>query len=426
MWVVPGINKEDYVKDIYVEFFYKIVLLGVFIIILQLIIFYLITRGITKQIKDFSSHFREFLSFITYKQNRIEKKKLEGNCEFSVMTKDINSAIDEFDDKFKHDMRVIGESVLTFDKLKKGIFKCRVNSNSSNPMINTLKNTINDALDDLENYMREIEKTLISYTSNDYKDRIVINDKIANPSRLLKVIQSVNSLGDTLATQAKNSLENGSSLETNSKTLKNSIENLTSKITKQIESLEETTLAVEKISEITNNNSKNTTSMSKLAEIVKQAVEDGYNLSNKTTKSMDDMYETMIAASGVGLAAIQIAVPLNVLIINPINEEDIQDKNDLIEAINPKITHKDGELVYQEGCLSVPGFYEDITRAKHIVVEYFNRFGEKQTMECEDFLAVAWQHEMEHLSGHVFIENLSFTKRQKFEKEWKNRKKSKK
>ena len=316
MWVVPGINKEDYVKDIYVEFFYKIVLLGAFIIILQLIIFYLITRGITKQIKDFSSHFREFLSFITYKQNRIEKKKLEGNCEFSVMTKDINSAIDEFDDKFKHDMRVIGESVLTFDKLKKGIFKCRVNSNSSNPMINTLKNTINDALDDLENYMREIEKTLISYTSNDYKDRIVINNKIANPSRLLKVIQSVNSLGDTLATQAKNSLENGSSLETNSKTLKNSIENLTSKITKQIESLEETTLAVGKISEITNNNSKNTTSMSKLAEIVKQAVEDGYNLSNKTTKSMDDINEKVIAINEAITIIDQIAFQTNILSLN--------------------------------------------------------------------------------------------------------------
>ena len=232
------------------------------------------------------------------------------------MTKDINSAIDEFDDKFKHDMRVIGESVLTFDKLKKGIFKCRVNSNSSNPMINTLKNTINDALDDLENYMREIEKTLISYTSNDYKDRIVINDKIANPSKLLQVIQSVNSLGDTLATQAKNSLENGSSLETNSKTLKNSIENLTSKITKQIESLEETTLAVEKISEITNNNSKNTTSMSKLAEIVKQAVEDGYNLSNKTTKSMDDINEKVIAINEAITIIDQIAFQTNILSLN--------------------------------------------------------------------------------------------------------------
>ena len=60
-----------------------------------------------------------------------------------------------------------------------------------------------------------------------------------------------------------------------------------------------------------------------------------------------------------------------------------------------------------------------MTRAEHISVEYFNRFGEKQTMEAHDFLAIAWQHEMEHLSGHVFIENLSFLKRKKFEKEWK-------
>ncbi|RZV13691.1 peptide deformylase [Aliarcobacter butzleri] len=141
---------------------------------------------------------------------------------------------------------------------------------------------------------------------------------------------------------------------------------------------------------------------------------------------LDDMYETMIEQNGVGLAAIQVAVPLNVLVINLPNEEDIQDKNDLIEAINPVITHKDGTQVFTEGCLSVPGFSEDVTRAEHIIVEYFNRFGEKQTMESEGFLAVAWQHEMEHLSGHLFIENLSIIKRKKFEKEWKKRLKDKK
>ena len=141
---------------------------------------------------------------------------------------------------------------------------------------------------------------------------------------------------------------------------------------------------------------------------------------------LDDMYETMIAQNGVGLAAIQVAVPLNVLVINLPNEEDVQDKNDLIEAINPVITHKDGTQVFTEGCLSVPGFSEDVTRAEHIIVEYFNRFGEKQTMESEGFLAVAWQHEMEHLSGHLFIENLSIIKRKKFEKKWKKRLKDKK
>ena len=141
---------------------------------------------------------------------------------------------------------------------------------------------------------------------------------------------------------------------------------------------------------------------------------------------LDDMYDTMMIESGVGLAAIQVAVPLNVLIINLPNEDDIQDKNDLIEAINPVVTHKDGTQVFTEGCLSVPGFSEDVTRAQHIIVEYFNRFGEKLTMECEDFLAVAWQHEMEHLAGHLFIEHLSIIKRKKFEKEWKKKLKDKK
>jgi peptide deformylase len=141
---------------------------------------------------------------------------------------------------------------------------------------------------------------------------------------------------------------------------------------------------------------------------------------------LDDMYDTMMAQGGVGLAAIQIAIPLNILIINLPNEEDIQDKDELIEAINPVITHKDGTQVFTEGCLSVPGYSEDITRAQHIIVEYFNRNGEKQIMECEDFLAVAWQHEMEHLAGHLFIENLSIIKRKKFEKEWKKKIKDKK
>lgn len=141
---------------------------------------------------------------------------------------------------------------------------------------------------------------------------------------------------------------------------------------------------------------------------------------------LDDMYDTMMHQNGVGLAAIQVAIPLNVLIINLPNEEDIQDKDDLIEAINPIITHKDGTQVFTEGCLSVPGFSEDVTRAQHIVVEYFDRDGNKKVMEAEGFLAVAWQHEMEHLAGHLFIENLSIIKRKKFEKEWKKKMKDKK
>ncbi|MEA3289124.1 MAG: peptide deformylase [Campylobacterota bacterium] len=148
---------------------------------------------------------------------------------------------------------------------------------------------------------------------------------------------------------------------------------------------------------------------------------------------LDDMNETMIQHNGVGLAAIQIGVDLNVLIINiPVEnsenpaDELVQLDENLIEAINPVITHKDGEQIFDEGCLSIPGYHAEVKRAEHIIVEYFDRHGQKQTMETDDFLAVAWQHEMEHLTGHVFIENLSFLKRKKFEKEWKKTLKNKK
>jgi len=140
---------------------------------------------------------------------------------------------------------------------------------------------------------------------------------------------------------------------------------------------------------------------------------------------LDDMYETMCARNGVGLAAIQIGVDLRVLVINvPLEvEEGEQDqpKENTLEMINPLIVEQDGSEKFQEGCLSLPGIYEDIERAKHVKIEYFDRDGKKQSIEDYGFLAVAIQHEIDHLDGKVFIEKLSYMKRKKFEKEWKRR-----
>ena len=136
-------------------------------------------------------------------------------------------------------------------------------------------------------------------------------------------------------------------------------------------------------------------------------------------KLLDDMYETMIAENGIGLAAIQVGKPVRALIINLANEEKIQDKNDLIEIINPQILKKEGEVVYQEGCLSVPGFYEDVTRAEFITVQFQDRAGNTQQMDASELLAVCIQHEMDHLDGHLFIERIGYNKRKKFDKEFK-------
>jgi len=142
---------------------------------------------------------------------------------------------------------------------------------------------------------------------------------------------------------------------------------------------------------------------------------------------LDDMYETMINRNGVGLAAIQIAVPLRVLIINVPVETDSEDprvqqpKENTLEVINPVILDAEGKTRYQEGCLSVPGYFEEIDRYKKIRVKYQDRHGEKFILEDDDFLAIALQHEMDHLNGKVFVEKLSILKRKKFEKEWKKR-----
>ena len=139
---------------------------------------------------------------------------------------------------------------------------------------------------------------------------------------------------------------------------------------------------------------------------------------------LEDMYDTMVNKKGVGLAAIQIGVPKRVLIIN-LPKDDSKDeeikKEDTLEIINPIFIEKNGSWKNQEGCLSVPGFYEDIERAKHVIVEYQDRYGNKHTIDTDEFLAVALQHENDHLDGKVFIEKLSILKRKKFEKEWKKK-----
>ncbi len=144
---------------------------------------------------------------------------------------------------------------------------------------------------------------------------------------------------------------------------------------------------------------------------------------------LDDMYETMVTRNGVGLAAIQIGVPLRALIINVPVETDSDDprvqqpKENTLEVINPVLLEADGKTRYQEGCLSVPGYFEEVDRYREVRIEYQDRHGKKFILEDDDFLAIAIQHEMDHLDGKIFVEKLSILKRKKFEKEWKKRQK---
>jgi len=141
---------------------------------------------------------------------------------------------------------------------------------------------------------------------------------------------------------------------------------------------------------------------------------------------LDGMYEIMMNSNGIGLAAIQVAHAKEVLILNIPDEDGEQPKENLLEVINPVVVEKSGETVYQEGCLSVPGFYEDIKRYDKLQLNYQDRYGEKKTLSADGLLSIALQHEIDHLQGVLFIDKLSFSRRKKFEKEYKKAQKEKK
>ena len=158
-------------------------------------------------------------------------------------------------------------------------------------------------------------------------------------------------------------------------------------------------------------------------------------VSNDTRALMDDMLETMYHANGIGLAAVQIGVPARVIVMDiapssgdegseaddenaPANREDRYDLSGLEDEgprffVNPEITWtSDAMNNYQEGCLSVPGFYDDVERPAECRVRFLDYHGQEQEIQCDGLLATCIQHEMDHLNGIVFLDHLSRLKRQ--------------
>jgi len=122
---------------------------------------------------------------------------------------------------------------------------------------------------------------------------------------------------------------------------------------------------------------------------------------------IDDMFETMYAAPGIGLAATQVDAHHRFMVI------DVSEgKDQPMVFVNPQIQDREGEQVYQEGCLSVPGIFADVTRADTITVRYLDREGREQELNTDGLLAVCIQHEMDHLEGKLFVDYLSPLKRE--------------
>ena len=128
-------------------------------------------------------------------------------------------------------------------------------------------------------------------------------------------------------------------------------------------------------------------------------------------KLVDDMFETMYEAPGIGLAAPQVDVPMRVITIDL-----SKDRNEPLCLVDPEIRWAEGEMEYEEGCLSVPGVYDMVKRAERVRVSATDRDGQAREIEAEGLLAACIQHEIDHLDGRLFVDHLSRLKRQRIRK----------
>ena len=141
--------------------------------------------------------------------------------------------------------------------------------------------------------------------------------------------------------------------------------------------------------------------------ILNQRCDEVQSFDDTLVKLVDDMFDTMYDAPGIGLAATQVNIHERIITIDV-----SEDKSEPLVFINPEITVLDGEMeTMQEGCLSVPGFYEDVTRIEHCLVNATDRDGNPFELECRGLLAVCIQHEVDHLEGKLMVDYISPLKR---------------
>ena len=165
------------------------------------------------------------------------------------------------------------------------------------------------------------------------------------------------------------------------------------------------------------------------APVLKKVAEPVKTFDDKLRGTIRDMLYTMYHAPGIGLAAPQVGIGLRFFVLDiwferekiTLADGDIEFRysnfNPLV-LINPTLKNKSGEIIHEEGCLSVPGIYEDVKRAETVTVDYQDMFGEYHSLDADELLSVCLQHENDHLNGIIFLERLSFLKKQLIEKKF--------
>ncbi len=309
------INTDIYNKnlegiDLTISVMYILIAVALF---LSILITFIVTKNIKTPLKMFEKGLLEFFSYLNLEKTTVDKIAIDSKDELGKMAALINSNIERSKEKIEEDRKLLDSTIQTTTKAKQGYLDVRIEVNSSNPMLNQLKNEINQMLEEIENNIKKSMEVISTYTQYDYTQRV---DTSSLEGDLKAFSNDINSLGDAVCSMLVENRDVGQRLSLSAENLSKNVNDLTNAANNQAASLEETAASIEEITAKMQNSSKNIAQMTSYANDVSTSVVQGEDLATKTTLSMDEINEQTQAIAEAITVIDQIAFQTNILSLN--------------------------------------------------------------------------------------------------------------
>ncbi|TLP35889.1 HAMP domain-containing methyl-accepting chemotaxis protein [Arcobacter arenosus] len=309
------INTDIYNKnlegiDLTISVMYILIAVALF---LSILITFIVTKNIKTPLKMFEKGLLEFFSYLNLEKTTVDKIAIDSKDELGKMAALINSNIERSKEKIEEDRKLLDSTIQTTTKAKQGYLDVRIEVNSSNPMLNQLKNEINQMLEEIENNIKKSMEVISTYTQYDYTQRV---DTSSLEGDLKAFSNDINSLGDAVCSMLVENRDVGQRLSLSAENLSKNVNDLTNAANNQAASLEETAASIEEITAKMQNSSKNIAQMTSYANDVSTSVVQGEDLATKTTLSMDEINEQTQAIAEAITVIDQISFQTNILSLN--------------------------------------------------------------------------------------------------------------
>jgi len=308
-------NQEIYINDLNeVDLTLNVMYISIVVVLLlSFLIIYFVTRSIKKPLEKFENGLLEFFKYLNQEVKTVNQIDIHSKDELGKMAEIINLNIKKTEQKIEEDRALLDNTIKCANEAKKGFLNVQIDVNTSNPMLNELKDVINEMLNELEFNIKKVMNVLSSYTNYDYTQRINTSDIQGD---LKDLSSDINNLGDAICSMLKENNDIGLVLSSSANELSSNVGILTNSANNQAASLEETAAAIEQITSSMKNSSENINKMNINANEVSTSVKEGQRLATKTVSSMDEINtQTQFIAESITVID-QIAFQTNILSLN--------------------------------------------------------------------------------------------------------------